>query len=223
MCRTANPSPSSPALCPTGTSLGSASGGSITKGTPTSRPPPESPITYRGSITHVGPSSSVGFLFLGAGRGDRGFAGRTEGAARGCLCDAPVPRSPSETSAARAFANSLRWRWREPCPVSRACGRAEPDKQRCRALTAHLTPPPLLFVAVRNRGESSFKWLWENNVARARTWSGEKEKMGGRPRRVEGGRLPVACKVARSPARAERAVLGVLPKGSLSSRKILWP
>uniref|UniRef100_A0A8B9T092 Nuclear receptor corepressor 2 n=1 Tax=Anas platyrhynchos TaxID=8839 RepID=A0A8B9T092_ANAPL len=39
-----------------GTSLGSASGGSITKGTPTSRPPPESPITYRGSITHGTPA-----------------------------------------------------------------------------------------------------------------------------------------------------------------------
>ncbi|XP_067163353.1 nuclear receptor corepressor 2 isoform X9 [Apteryx mantelli] len=39
-----------------GTSLGPASGGSITKGTPTSRPPPESPITYRGSITHGTPA-----------------------------------------------------------------------------------------------------------------------------------------------------------------------
>ncbi|XP_042684516.1 nuclear receptor corepressor 2 isoform X8 [Centrocercus urophasianus] len=39
-----------------GTSLSSASGGSITKGTPTSRPPPESPITYRGSITHGTPA-----------------------------------------------------------------------------------------------------------------------------------------------------------------------
>ncbi|XP_021268236.1 nuclear receptor corepressor 2 isoform X9 [Numida meleagris] len=39
-----------------GASLGSASGGSITKGTPTSRPPPESPITYRGSITHGTPA-----------------------------------------------------------------------------------------------------------------------------------------------------------------------
>lgn len=52
--------PSSQVLCPTGTSLSSASGGSITKGTPTSRPPPESPITYRGSITHVGPLSPLG-------------------------------------------------------------------------------------------------------------------------------------------------------------------
>lgn len=43
------------------------------------------------------------------------------------------------------------------------------------------------------------------------------------PSGAGGGTLPVACKVARSPARAERAVLGVLPKGALSSRKILWP
>uniref|UniRef100_A0A7M4FNR7 Nuclear receptor corepressor 2 n=1 Tax=Crocodylus porosus TaxID=8502 RepID=A0A7M4FNR7_CROPO len=39
-----------------GAALGPASGGSITKGIPTSRPPPESPITYRGSITHGTPA-----------------------------------------------------------------------------------------------------------------------------------------------------------------------
>lgn len=40
--------------CLPGTSLGSVPGGSITKGTPSTRVPSESPITYRGSITHVG-------------------------------------------------------------------------------------------------------------------------------------------------------------------------
>ncbi|XP_061459047.1 nuclear receptor corepressor 2 isoform X2 [Rhineura floridana] len=39
-----------------GTSLGSLSGGSITKGIPSTRPPSESPITYRGSITHGTPA-----------------------------------------------------------------------------------------------------------------------------------------------------------------------
>ncbi|XP_060125884.1 nuclear receptor corepressor 2 isoform X7 [Zootoca vivipara] len=39
-----------------GTSLGSLSGGSITKGTPSPRPPSDSPITYRGSITHGTPA-----------------------------------------------------------------------------------------------------------------------------------------------------------------------
>lgn len=40
--------------CLPGTSLGSVPGGSITKGLPSTRVPSESPITYRGSITHVG-------------------------------------------------------------------------------------------------------------------------------------------------------------------------
>lgn len=40
--------------CLLGTSLGSVPGGSITKGIPSTRVPSESPITYRGSITHVG-------------------------------------------------------------------------------------------------------------------------------------------------------------------------
>ncbi|XP_028912659.1 nuclear receptor corepressor 2 isoform X6 [Ornithorhynchus anatinus] len=39
-----------------GTALGSTPGGSITKGTPSGRAPPESPITYRGSITHGTPA-----------------------------------------------------------------------------------------------------------------------------------------------------------------------
>ncbi|XP_043758007.1 nuclear receptor corepressor 2 isoform X14 [Cervus elaphus] len=39
-----------------GTSLGSVPGGSITKGTPSTRVPSESPITYRGSITHGTPA-----------------------------------------------------------------------------------------------------------------------------------------------------------------------
>ncbi|XP_040843066.1 nuclear receptor corepressor 2 [Ochotona curzoniae] len=39
-----------------GTSLGSVPGGSITKGIPGPRVPPESPITYRGSITHGTPA-----------------------------------------------------------------------------------------------------------------------------------------------------------------------
>ncbi|KAJ6656603.1 hypothetical protein lerEdw1_003490 [Lerista edwardsae] len=39
-----------------GTSLGSLSGGSITKGTPSTRPPSESPIPYRGSITQGTPA-----------------------------------------------------------------------------------------------------------------------------------------------------------------------
>ncbi|XP_042297276.1 nuclear receptor corepressor 2 isoform X6 [Sceloporus undulatus] len=39
-----------------GTSLGSMSGGSITKGIPSTRPPSDSPITYRGSITHGTPA-----------------------------------------------------------------------------------------------------------------------------------------------------------------------
>nr|XP_056715065.1 nuclear receptor corepressor 2 [Euleptes europaea] len=39
-----------------GASLGSLSGGSITKGIPSTRPLPESPITYRGSITHGTPA-----------------------------------------------------------------------------------------------------------------------------------------------------------------------
>ncbi|KAL8180185.1 UNVERIFIED_CONTAM: nuclear receptor corepressor 2 [Gekko kuhli] len=39
-----------------GASLGPLSGGSITKGIPSTRPPPESPITYRGSITHGTPA-----------------------------------------------------------------------------------------------------------------------------------------------------------------------
>ncbi|XP_054852699.1 nuclear receptor corepressor 2 isoform X2 [Eublepharis macularius] len=39
-----------------GTSLGSLSAGSITKGIPSARPPSESPITYRGSITHGTPA-----------------------------------------------------------------------------------------------------------------------------------------------------------------------
>ncbi|XP_053135132.1 nuclear receptor corepressor 2 isoform X9 [Hemicordylus capensis] len=39
-----------------GASLGSLSGGSITKGIPSTRPPSESPITYRGSITHGTPA-----------------------------------------------------------------------------------------------------------------------------------------------------------------------
>lgn len=42
-------------VCPRlpGTTLGSVSGGSISKGVPSARVPAESPITYRGSITHV--------------------------------------------------------------------------------------------------------------------------------------------------------------------------
>ncbi|XP_061025331.1 nuclear receptor corepressor 2 isoform X22 [Eubalaena glacialis] len=39
-----------------GTSLGSVPGGSITKGIPSTRVPSESPITYRGSITHGTPA-----------------------------------------------------------------------------------------------------------------------------------------------------------------------
>uniref|UniRef100_A0A803T619 Nuclear receptor corepressor 2 n=1 Tax=Anolis carolinensis TaxID=28377 RepID=A0A803T619_ANOCA len=39
-----------------GTSMGSMSGGSITKGIPSTRPPSDSPITYRGSITHGTPA-----------------------------------------------------------------------------------------------------------------------------------------------------------------------
>ncbi|KAK2502011.1 hypothetical protein MC885_001044 [Smutsia gigantea] len=39
-----------------GTSLGSVPGGSITKGIPSTRVPSESPVTYRGSITHDSPS-----------------------------------------------------------------------------------------------------------------------------------------------------------------------
>uniref|UniRef100_A0A4X1ULM3 Uncharacterized protein n=1 Tax=Sus scrofa TaxID=9823 RepID=A0A4X1ULM3_PIG len=39
-----------------GTSLGSVPGGSITKGLPSTRVPSESPITYRGSITHGTPA-----------------------------------------------------------------------------------------------------------------------------------------------------------------------
>uniref|UniRef100_A0A8C9CBD4 Nuclear receptor corepressor 2 n=1 Tax=Phocoena sinus TaxID=42100 RepID=A0A8C9CBD4_PHOSS len=39
-----------------GTSLGSVPGGSITKGIPSARVPSESPITYRGSITHGTPA-----------------------------------------------------------------------------------------------------------------------------------------------------------------------
>ncbi|XP_074868476.1 nuclear receptor corepressor 2 isoform X4 [Carettochelys insculpta] len=39
-----------------GTSLGSAPGGSISKGLPSTRPPAESAITYRGSITHGTPA-----------------------------------------------------------------------------------------------------------------------------------------------------------------------
>ncbi|XP_065424766.1 nuclear receptor corepressor 2 isoform X27 [Chrysemys picta bellii] len=39
-----------------GASLGSAPGGSISKGLPSARPPSESPITYRGSITHGTPA-----------------------------------------------------------------------------------------------------------------------------------------------------------------------
>ncbi|XP_060641546.2 nuclear receptor corepressor 2 isoform X2 [Anolis sagrei] len=39
-----------------GTSLGSMSGGSITKGIPSTRPASDSPITYRGSITHGTPA-----------------------------------------------------------------------------------------------------------------------------------------------------------------------
>ncbi|XP_069353318.1 nuclear receptor corepressor 2 isoform X1 [Eulemur rufifrons] len=39
-----------------GTALGSVPGGSITKGTPSTRVPPESPVTYRGSITHGTPA-----------------------------------------------------------------------------------------------------------------------------------------------------------------------
>uniref|UniRef100_A0A803SML7 Nuclear receptor corepressor 2 n=1 Tax=Anolis carolinensis TaxID=28377 RepID=A0A803SML7_ANOCA len=38
------------------TSMGSMSGGSITKGIPSTRPPSDSPITYRGSITHGTPA-----------------------------------------------------------------------------------------------------------------------------------------------------------------------
>ncbi|XP_058137221.1 nuclear receptor corepressor 2 isoform X4 [Dasypus novemcinctus] len=43
-------------LCFPGTSLGSVPGGSITKGLPSARVPAESPITYRGSITHGTPA-----------------------------------------------------------------------------------------------------------------------------------------------------------------------
>uniref|UniRef100_A0A8C3IQ41 Nuclear receptor corepressor 2 n=1 Tax=Chrysemys picta bellii TaxID=8478 RepID=A0A8C3IQ41_CHRPI len=39
-----------------GASLGSTPGGSISKGLPSARPPSESPITYRGSITHGTPA-----------------------------------------------------------------------------------------------------------------------------------------------------------------------
>ncbi|XP_039360959.1 nuclear receptor corepressor 2 isoform X7 [Mauremys reevesii] len=39
-----------------GASLGSTPGGSISKGLPSTRPPSESPITYRGSITHGTPA-----------------------------------------------------------------------------------------------------------------------------------------------------------------------
>uniref|UniRef100_A0A452SEV0 Nuclear receptor corepressor 2 n=1 Tax=Ursus americanus TaxID=9643 RepID=A0A452SEV0_URSAM len=42
--------------CLLGTSLGSVPGGSITKGIPSTRVPSESPITYRGSITHGTPA-----------------------------------------------------------------------------------------------------------------------------------------------------------------------
>lgn len=41
-------------VCLPGTALGSVPGGSITRGIPSTRAPPESPGTYRGSITHVG-------------------------------------------------------------------------------------------------------------------------------------------------------------------------
>uniref|UniRef100_A0A8C0I6D9 Nuclear receptor corepressor 2 n=1 Tax=Balaenoptera musculus TaxID=9771 RepID=A0A8C0I6D9_BALMU len=42
--------------CLPGTSLGSVPGGSITKGIPSTRVPSESPVTYRGSITHGTPA-----------------------------------------------------------------------------------------------------------------------------------------------------------------------
>lgn len=43
-----------------GTSLGSVPGGSISKGVPSTRVPAESPITYRGSITHVSAWGAAG-------------------------------------------------------------------------------------------------------------------------------------------------------------------
>lgn len=43
-------------MCLPGTSLGSVPGASISKGVPSTRVPAESPITYRGSITHGTPA-----------------------------------------------------------------------------------------------------------------------------------------------------------------------
>lgn len=96
------------------------------------------------------------------------------------LYDAPTPWSPSERSA-----DSPHSGWHEPCPMSGDCRRAEPNKQQC-SLTTPLNPA-LPFVAVKNRGKSSCKWLWENHLARARKWNGAKE-MGGVPRLGGGGR-----------------------------------
>lgn len=49
-------------VCPRlpGTTLGSVPGGSISKGAPSARVPAESPVTYRGSITHVSAGCSRG-------------------------------------------------------------------------------------------------------------------------------------------------------------------
>lgn len=67
--------PSALCLLSPGTSLGSVTGGNISKGVPSARAPAESPVTYRGSITHV---SAWG----GAGpEGGAGPAGGTSGAA----------------------------------------------------------------------------------------------------------------------------------------------
>lgn len=78
--------------------------------------------------------------------------------------------------------------WKQPLLGLAQALSHEPSLHKSRArqaamqrVTACLNPP-LLFIAVRNRGESSFKWIWENNLASARKWSGEKEEMGGGPR-----------------------------------------
>lgn len=73
-----------------------------------------------------------------------------------------------------------------PLGMARALSRVlSLQKSRARqaamqSLTACLNPT-LLLTAVRNRGESSFKWPWENNLASAIKWSGEKEEMGVGP------------------------------------------
>lgn len=87
--------------CLPGTSLGSVPGGNFSKGVPSARVPTESPVTYRGSITHV------------SAWGARGEAVPTVPASSVCGVTAwgepPRPRSCSPPGAGQSTERAASW------------------------------------------------------------------------------------------------------------------